>query len=520
MSASREKNKRREEARNPAPVESAAGKKEMSKGLKTTLGVVIAVVVLAIVVFFYMLTSGFFATHTTAAIVGEHKLSPATVNFFYRDAYTYTMNQWGELASYMLDPNTPLDEQVYDEATGKTWADYFLESGLTTASQMFALYDDALANGYKLTEDQESQIDSQIQMMDLYGASYGYTSGDAFINANYGDGCNSKTYREYLYINTVAQEYSNFVNDSYNYTAQDLADEYAANAQNYDTVTYRSFTFNASDYAEPLEEGETLTEEQTAAAMELAKVDADAMVAAVEEGGEEAYLAACIQYATEDNKANYEADEDHSLRSNVTYTGASSTLADWLFDEARQEGDVTCLGTDSYYYVAYYLSRDDHNVTMPNVRRILFQPADTSASTEEGAADAAKAEALEKAEAALAKYKAGEQTEEAFAVLGNEYLASGEAAEATLYEDIYPGQMVKEFESWCYDAARAAGDTAIVETQYGYHVMYFSGHSDKIAKDYLVEEALRSADFTEWQNGIVGEAAYEIVESGMKMVTK
>lgn len=35
--------------------------------------------------------------------------------------------------------------------------------------------------------------------------------------------------------------------------------------------------------------------------------------------------------------------------------------------------------------------------------------------------------------------------------------------------------MVEDFENWCFDASRQVGDTGIVESTYGYHVMYFSG---------------------------------------------
>ena len=56
MSASREKNKRKEQAAVPETANNA--KKGMSKGLKTTLIAVCTVLVVCIVVFFYMLTSG------------------------------------------------------------------------------------------------------------------------------------------------------------------------------------------------------------------------------------------------------------------------------------------------------------------------------------------------------------------------------------------------------------------------------------------------------------------------------
>ena len=122
MSASREKNKRKEQA--AVPETSNEAKKGMSKGLKTTLTVVCAVLVVCIVVFFYMLTSGFFASHATAATVGSHKLTPAMVNYFYKNAYSSMQEQYGDYMSYILDTNSPLDEQTYDADTGETWADF------------------------------------------------------------------------------------------------------------------------------------------------------------------------------------------------------------------------------------------------------------------------------------------------------------------------------------------------------------------------------------------------------------
>ena len=72
-----------------------------------------------------------------------------------------------------------------------------------------------------------------------------------------------------------------------------------------------------------------------------------------------------------------------------------------------------------------------------------------------------------------------------------------------LYENIYPGQMVEPFEDWCYDAARATGDTGIVETTYGYHVMYFVGNTGETYRDQMIRQELTSADQSALYNGIV-----------------
>lgn len=42
---------------------------------------------------------------------------------------------------------------------------------------------------------------------------------------------------------------------------------------------------------------------------------------------------------------------------------------------------------------------------------------------------------------------------------------------------VYQGQMVTEFNDWCFDPARQTGDTGIIHNEStGYHVMYFVGY--------------------------------------------
>lgn len=502
MSASREKNKRKEQAQNPAAEQ--VSKAGMSKGLKTTLTVVIAVVVIAAVVFFYMLGNGFFASHSTAAVIGEHKLTPAMVNYYYKDAYNYFSQQYSQLLSYMIDTTQPLDEQIYDEENGQSWADYFTDSGLNNAAQMYALYDDAVKNGFTLSDEQTSQIDSQMSTMELYASYNGYSNLDGFITASYGAGCNAKNYREYLEINTTAEAYANSIRDGYTYTAEQLNAEYEANPNDYDGLTYRVFMFYNSWYTD--DNGDALDTEEAA---KLAAQDAEKM-AADTQGDEAAFTQACIDNASETLRASYESN-DVSLRTDVMYSETPEAIADWLFDSARKEGDTTFASADAGCYVVYYLSRDTHDYGMPNVRHILFSVSD---STDEEAVAAAK----QSAEQTLADFEAGEQTEDAFAALGDKLYEDGAAGEAALYENIYPGQMVTAFEDWCYDAARETGDTGIVQTDYGFHVMYFCGRGDNL-RSYLVETAMRNNDFTAWQTSVTENAAYE-AKSAMRFTTK
>ena len=50
--------------------------------------------------------------------------------------------------------------------------------------------------------------------------------------------------------------------------------------------------------------------------------------------------------------------------------------------------------------------------------------------------------------------------------------------------------MVKPFENWIYDSSRQVGDTGIVKTNYGYHIMYFVGRQEEPEWKVTVREAL------------------------------
>lgn len=135
-----------------------------------------------------------------------------------------------------------------------------------------------------------------------------------------------------------------------------------------------------------------------------------------------------------------------------------------------------------------------------NVRHILVYPegADgTNLATQEFS-DEAWAASEKKAQEILDQFLAGDKTEESFAALANEYSEDpGSNTNGGLYENVSEGEMVAAFNDWCFDAARQVGDTGIVKTNYGYHVMYFSGSQttwQKYARnDYMVENATAAA---------------------------
>lgn len=139
---------------------------------------------------------------------------------------------------------------------------------------------------------------------------------------------------------------------------------------------------------------------------------------------------------------------------------------------------------------------DKSSGNMVNVRHILLSPQggveDEDSETiiyseEEWAA------CLKEAEALLQKWKDGDATEESFAQLAVEHSTDGGSnANGGLYTGITSTtSFVEPFLDWCMDETRKIGDTGIVKTDYGYHIMYFAYTQEQwhyYAKTYLLSD--------------------------------
>ena len=73
--------------------------------------------------------------------------------------------------------------------------------------------------------------------------------------------------------------------------------------------------------------------------------------------------------------------------------------------------------------------------------------------------------------------------------------------------------MVRNFNDWCFDKSRKPGDTGIVESDYGVHVMYFVGDSETTYRDYMIAKELRSADMAKWEESLAETVTVELVDT-------
>lgn len=482
MSASREK-KKRQELREESMLEDNNGKKsrkKLSEKAKNRIYAAIAVVLLVVFALLIFVNSGFLETHLTAVTAGSYKVTPAQYNYFYMDTYYTYYSYYGDYVAYFdLESTT-----------------------LSTIEEAYSLYDQAEEAGYILTQDEVLEIEETITALDESADYYGYKNANTYLEAYFGKGSDTESYEEYLTMRQIASDYANEIYDSFSYTDEEIEAYYEENVTDFDLVTYRYYFVDGSAEDD---------EDETDALNDAAAI-AEAMATA-SAGSEDTFISMAYDNADEDSKETYE-DEDATLREDISYSSLGSDYADWLFDTARREGETTYVESTSStgYYVLYFVSRDTLDYNTVNVRHILIEVDDTTDEDE-------MAEALAEAEEILAEYEAGEQTAEAFAELAETYSSdTGSNTNGGLYEEVYQGEMVDSFNDWCFDESREPGDTGIVESDYGYHIMYFDSYGD-IYRNITVESTMRSDDYSAWYEEI--SADFEPVTSsfGMRFIS-
>lgn len=146
-------------------------------------------------------------------------------------------------------------------------------------------------------------------------------------------------------------------------------------------------------------------------------------------------------------------------------------------------------------YAASGITKDSGKYV--DVRHVLIMPNDENATTGEDGYPVYSQEAwdacLEEAQKLYDEWKAGDMSEDSFAELANTYSADSDGTDGGLYTEVTEGYMVENFNDWCFDEARQYGDHDLIQTQYGYHIMFFVDSYDiwyaTAEYDYISEMA-------------------------------
>lgn len=563
--------KARNAAENQSVFTAKKQKKAAPAWVSTLVVVLVIALLLSCVALTIVSDNGYVLRWTTVAESEHYKVTGTMLSYFFYQNYSYFLNTYGSMASYLgLDTSKSLKDQasMYSEDGSSTWFDYFMSPAVEDIKTMLIYCEEAYKRGIKLDDEDNAIIDEAIAALETQAGEYGYTVA-GFISAMYGTGVKKADVRAALELSQLATKcQSQIIDDiTLSISEDDINVYYEANALEFQSASILSYTFTATlgDDAEAFakEKVETKKLADELAACKTAEefeqyvinyVAGDKYDSLYDKESEsidpallpdEATLAARRQEIIEKALANAKigegADEittDDKVEAmfndiEVDLTEAlittSANLANdrftveegtedeaslWIADTARAAGDTKVFEVDDTLAVDDEEETDDeedvkqYNATVymivepmkrdetiaRNVGHILFR----ASTYESGAKAKAKAEEI------LDQFLAGETTREAFEALGEQYTEDS----SVFYEKVIPGQMVATFEEWLFDETRKEGDTGIVETSYGHHIMYYLGEADMPAWKVAVQSTMVNEQAEKWFTD--NETTYEI----------
>ena len=525
MSASSKK-KLRKEQNAVALTERQRAEQKEAKKLKAYSISFIAIMLVVVITAASVMTvtginrSGIFQKNTIAALVNDREVNTVEMTYYLKDAISTTYQTWqsnyGDYTAayvsmfYKLDINKPLDTQSHPD--GGTWADHFMNAALTNLKSDEVLCALAEKEGFKLSEADRQNIETNMLYMNLYASMNNHKNLNSYLRSLYGFGSTEKSYSAYVERTTLAQAYYNHIYGELTYDEDAIRAYEEGKYNNYSSYSFAAYPLNYTSYLNGGTKGEdgkiTYSDDEIADAKKAALDDAKALCEAknLEELNEA--IDALLINSEKDNVTASEFED-------VLYSDISSIYKEWLASNDRQENDITYLANTTTskdkdgnevselngYYVVLFLGRNDNERKLANVRHLLvkFEGGTKDANGKVTYSDAEKEAAKKEAEGYLKTWKEGKATEASFIELVKQHSDDGSKETGGLFENITPdSQYVTTFLNWSIDPARKAGNTDVIETEYGYHVMYYVGDSDMSYRDQLIDADLRAKDMEKW----------------------
>lgn len=474
----------------------------------------IAVLFVIVAIICLIWKSNVIPKHATAVSIDGENYTAAEVNFHFKNAYQGFVNQnYNYLSMLGLDPSKDLKSQKFGD---QTWHDFFLDQALTQMVNVEKMNAAAEKDDFKWTDELQKQLDDSIAAMKATASSSGYTDKQ-YLAAVYGSTMTSKIYEEQLRRSMLAEAYMQEHTDSLTYSDDQLVESYQADPSAFDKVAYSSIRVNGAPASTDADGKEIeVTDEMREKAMAEAKTTANDLLAS-------------WKASSSHSKETMDKLAEKSDKASATHTDAGTytdtVLGNWLFDDSRRAGDSAVLEDkdSSCYYVVHFRDRFREEYPLVNVRHILIAPEATTLTKEDAGYEedvaSKKADAKKKAEKILKEWTSGKADEDSFIALVKKHSAdTGSVPDGGLIPDIAKdSSLVPPFLDWCFEDGRAVGDSGIVESDYGYHIMYLSSFGEPRWK-VQVKDKLASDDFEVWFADIVGDTKAEKHGFGMKFV--
>ena len=434
----------------------------------------------------------------------------STFKYFFMDEYsTFISNYYYYLSYYNFDETIPLHDQQNELGSEPmSWYEFFLERGKSSFEQYAKFAVMAIKEGISLDEEDNAKIEDNLKSIDSIAAE-NKTTFDEYMAQFMGEGMTRDRIKTALELSQLGYKYYLKLYNTPQYTDADIEAAYNDSNGEYSLVDYNEAVIKAVY-------DETDSDDQVNAAKEEAKTKAEKMKELIEGGASfaDAYKTV-VPSADESAETETQAENAEENVNELLYTGiAYSSLEKYqfLYDKATVEGQVNITYDDSGNANVIQCVKLPYKNTQKtvNIRHILLSSSDYSTEDEAKAAG----------QKLLQQINEAADTKAEFIKLVPEYSSDpGSKTNGGLYENVVPGAMVTEFNDWCFDENRKEGDTGLVLTDYGYHIMYLDGFGEDIWY-YNCEANLRGIAFEKGADEIYDSVTITYNEDLLDRITK
>ncbi len=410
------------------------------KKLNLIAAAVVAVVGIAVgIVCGSLQKQGYFLRNGVAMKTENFEVTGQMMAYYVYTTFEGYYSQYGSALG--LDPSVSLKKQKLNDQA--SWFEYFVLETKTKLREVLSFAEKAKEQGLTLSDEDKEMITSYVDTASIgtYEDLFGFTREDL---------------RQALELTTLASKmYEKAVKE------MDLSDaavekHFNENKKHFQYVDMNviSIPYGANGWIQKAEDAKSAAD-IIAKATTKAQFESLAKSLMMTLGASEEQALKQIENGKQ-TKMYYVEDND-------VYT--------WAFNASRKVLQTYVHDTGSSYDVYQLITLPTVDETLKlNVRHILLskETCDTDLK------------AKDKAQELLAEWKNGEKTPESFGKLAEKYSEdTGSSSVGGLYENISEGEMVTEFNDWCFAEGRQVGDTDVIKTQYGYHVMYLEGYGQK-----------------------------------------
>ena len=290
---------------------------------------------------------------------GDYQMGNQEFNYYFWDTFYGVVESYGPNIYQYFDPDTPLDQQAYDET--HSWQDAFLTMTVSSAVQTLAFAELARQADFTLPEE---TAESLRELMDGYAdlaRESGYDSLDAYLQATYGPEADAESYRAYQQTYLLASAYSDELYHQPEFTDEELSayfDDYAEEYAAYGIEKTDELMVNLRHIMILPEDDQD--EESWSQAEAVLQEIYDRWQA--EDGTEEDFAALAEEYSQDSASVGNGGDWTETFNGGLyqqVYNGAmDEAFSQWLFQEERQPGDTAMIRSATGWHLLYYVSQD------------------------------------------------------------------------------------------------------------------------------------------------------------------